>query len=231
MKKNINSFKIIKICELCLFLALEVAFLVILISNKTMRSSIFVDKSLFILCSLMYFTVLCTVGILIVDFIKLRELKIENHKLENIAYFDKKTGIPNRTSVNLLFENYKTLESMKGICCVVTEISNIKEINIENGKAIGDKAIQDFSKMYEASAESFGFVGRNGGNEFIAVIENCDDNKANDFFKTLDDKVSAYNERNPKSALKVHSEHVLFDKEEVNSFSDLVAKAYQKLGR
>lgn len=231
MKKNIYSFKVIKIIELCFFVLLEIAFLVVLISNKTMRSSIFVDKSLFILCALMYFTVLVVIAYLIIDFIKLRELKIEDHKLENLAFLDRKTNLPNRTSVNLMFESYRTPDSLKGIGCVVTEISNIKEVNRIYGKAFGDKTIHDFSRIYEKSAEGYGFVGRNGGNEFIAVIEKCNSQRMEEFIEKLNYSVDVYNEADEKNNISVHSEYVLFDGEEVNSFSELVAKAYKKLGR
>lgn len=231
MKKKIHDYKVVKVAELCFFFVLEVIFLCILISNKTMRSSIFVDRSLFILCMIMYFSILCTIGIFIYDFIKLRELKIEDHNLESLAFLDRKTGIPNRTSVNLLFDNYKTPESMKGIGCVVTEIANIREINCICGKQIGDKVISDFSKLYEKSAEGYGFVGRNGGNEFITVLEGCDADRVTSFLEKLAANIGNYNKENDRYTLTIHSEYVLFDAEEVTSFSELVAQAYKKLGR
>lgn len=231
MKDNIYRFKVVKIVEMSVFIALEIAFLIILTTNDVMRKSVFVDKSLFIVCIVMYITVLVALGFLVYDFITLRELKVKNHELENLAYLDDKTGIPNRTSVNLLFDTYKTPEAMKGIGCLVSQISNIKDINAEFGKDTGDKAIQDFSRLYEKSAEGYGFVGRNGGNEFIAVIENCNADKMATFYDKLTDNIDEYNKGNGAVNLKVRSEYVLFDSEEVTSFSDLIAKAYQKLGK
>ena len=231
MKKSIRDYKIAKIFELGFFLLMEIIFLVILISNKTMRSSIFVDKSLFILCAIMYFTVLVTLAYLLFDFFKLKKLKIEDHNLEQLAFLDRKTGIPNRTSVNLLFENYSTVDSMKGIGCVVSEIANIKEINSVSGKSIGDKAIRDFSGLYEKSADGFGFVGRNGGNEFITVIERCNNDKMASFINKLEAQIGEYNKSHDECNIVVHSEYVLFDSEEVGTFSELIARAYKKLGR
>lgn len=231
MKKNIHNYKVLKVIELGIFFVMEVLFLIILISNRTMRSSIFVDRSLFILCAIMYFTILLSLGFLIVDFIKLRELKIENHNLENLAYLDKQTGIPNRTSVNMLFESYSDADSMKGIGCVVSEIANIRDINSVLGKTVGDRVIHDFSKLYEKSADGMGFVGRNGGNEFITVLEKCNETRMKEFLDKLSGEIAKYNEENENINLSVRSEYVLFDSEEVGSFSELVAKAYKKLGR
>lgn len=231
MKDNIYRFKVVKIVEMSVFVALEVAFLIILTTNDVMRKSVFVDKSLFIVCIVMYITVLVALGFLIYDFVTLREFKVRNHELESLAYLDDKTGIPNRTSVNLLFDTYKTPEAMKGIGCLLSQISNIREINAGFGKDTGDKAIQDFSRIFEKSAEGFGFVGRNGGNEFISVIENCNADKMATFYDKLTDNIDEYNKAAGEKALQVRSEYVLFDSEEVSSFSDLIAKAYQKLGK
>ena len=195
-----------------------------------MKSSIFVDKSLFTLCSVMYATIIISLAFLVYDFFKLREFKIQSHELENLAYLDSKTGIPNRTSCSIFIEEHGTKDSLNGICCMVSEISNIKSINEANGKDFGDKVIRDYSAILETVAKDYGFVGRNGGNEFITVIEKCSDEKLESFKKTLSGAIDEYNAKEPVD-LVVRSEAVLFDKEEVSNFSELIAKAYKKLGR
>ncbi|MBR6309109.1 MAG: GGDEF domain-containing protein [Lachnospiraceae bacterium] len=230
MKKNVYRFKTLKVIELSVFIILEVIFLIALLTNKTMKTSIFVDKSLFTLCSIMYATIILSLAFLIYDFIKIRELKVQSHQLENLAYLDSKTGIPNRTSCSMFFDTHGTEDSLTGICCMVSEISNIKAINENKGKDMGDKIIRDFSNILEASAKDFGFVGRNGGNEFITVIEKCDEEKLSSFRKLLDDNLNLYNSHEPV-AIEIRLESVLFDEEEVSSFSELIAQAYKKLGR
>ncbi|MBP5151454.1 MAG: GGDEF domain-containing protein [Lachnospiraceae bacterium] len=228
MKKNIHSFKVLKVVELSAFVILEVAFLTVLFLNKTMSSSIFVDRSLFRLCAIMYFTVLASLGFLLYDFFKLKELKIQSHELENLAYLDAKTGIPNRTSCSILFETYKTPESMQGIGCVVTKITNIREINQKNGKAFGDRVIRDFSRLFESTAKNYGFVGRNGGNEFITVIEHCDEARMTTYFDLLARSLSEYNSGNPDAPIQIRSEFALYDKNPTETFSELVSSVYSK---
>ncbi|MBO4678519.1 MAG: GGDEF domain-containing protein [Lachnospiraceae bacterium] len=230
MKKNVLKFKTLKVIELSVLFVLEVVFVIILLTNKTMKTSIFVDKSLFTICSVMYATIILSLAFLVYDFLKLRELKIQAHELENLAYLDSKTGIPNRTSCSLFFENHGSEDSLNGICCTVSEISNIKTINAAYGKDFGDKVIRDFSSILETSAKDYGFVGRNGGNEFITVIEKCSDEKLTAFLKALTSAIDDYNSKE-SVAIAVRSESVLFDKEEVSNFSELIAKAYKKLGR
>ncbi len=229
MKKSIHQYKCLKVFELSFLFVLELVFFFILITNKALRSSIFVDKSLFILCSIIYFTVLVSLVYLLVDFFKLKELKRLNHELENIAFIDSKSGIPNRTSCDIFFETYTTKESMKGIGLVLTEIVNIRDINAKNGKDFGDHSIVEFSHVLEKTSEKYGFIGRNGGNEFITVISNCSDQKASEYFDELKKNIVTYNDSIDKGQLVIHSEYVLFDNEQVETFSDLISKAYAKL--
>ena len=228
MKKNIHSFKVLKVIELSALVVLETVFLTVLFLNKTMSSSIFVDRSLFRLCAIMYVTVLASLGFLLYDFFKLKELKIQSHELENLAYLDAKTGIPNRTSCSILFDTYKTPESMKGIGCVVTKITNIREINQKNGKAFGDRVIRDFSRLFETTAKNYGFVGRNGGNEFITVIEHCDEARMTTYFDLLSRSLSEYNSGNPDAPIEIRSEFALYDKNPTGTFSELVSSVYSK---
>lgn len=229
MKKYIHGYKCLKVFELSFLLILELIFLFILVSNKALRSSIFVDKSLFILCSILYFTVIVSFAFLLIDFVKLKELKRLDHELENIAYIDSKSGIPNRTSCDIFFETYTTAASMRGIGLVITEISNLKEINAQNGKDFGNHSIVEFSQILEKSSEGYGFIGRNGGNEFITVISNCNDDRVKAYFEELKKNISRYNDTVEKGQLVLHSEYVLYDNEQTENFSDLISRAYTKL--
>lgn len=230
MKKYIHGYKCLKVVELVALFILESSFLIVLISNKALRSSIFVDKSLFILCAILYFTVLISYAYLLVDFIKLKELKRLDHELENIAYIDSKSGIPNRTSCDIFFDTYKSADSMNGLGVVITEIANLRDINAANGKEFGDRSIVEFSQVLEKASANFGFIGRNGGNEFITVIEKCDEARIKEYFDSLQKNISRYNSSIEKGQLELHSEYVLFDSEDnVSTFSDLLSKAYNKL--
>ncbi|MBR5897768.1 MAG: hypothetical protein IKZ39_09175, partial [Lachnospiraceae bacterium] len=77
MKKNVYRYKTLKVIELSVLVILEILFIVIILTNKTMKTSIFVDKSLFTICSVMYATIIISVAFLVYDFFKLRELKIQ----------------------------------------------------------------------------------------------------------------------------------------------------------
>ncbi len=228
MKKNLHSFKVVKVAELSAFAILEIFFLIILFANKTISSSIFVDRSLFRLCGVMYITVLLCLAFLIYDFFKLRELKIQAHELENRAFFDQKTGIPNRESVSRVFGTFNDSESMKGVACLITKISNIKEINTRLGKESGDRVIRDFSRLFESTGKAYGFVGRNGGNEFITLIEHCDRSKVNTYLDLLGRSLAEYNKGNEETPIIIRTEYLLYDEHPAEDLSALIAAVYDK---
>lgn len=82
MKKAIKKYKVVKIFELVVFLLLEITFLLIIIFDKSMSSSIFFDKSLYTVFAVMYLTLLMAFLCILWDFIMLRQLKLKNHDLE-----------------------------------------------------------------------------------------------------------------------------------------------------
>lgn len=229
MKKKVNTYKIVKIAEFAVFILAEIAFLLVLLTNRTLKTSVFADRSLFTLCAIMYISVLLVLLVFLADFIAIKQLRKDVKELETIAFLDSKTGIPNRTSCNLLFDKYKTAASMKGIGCSVCEISNLKELNKKYGKEYGDKVIREFSKLLESSAKDIGFVGRNGGNEFISVIENCQHDTVKGFFASFSLALDAYNKKSDKDGIEFNYQYVLFDESSAETFSDLIAEAYAKL--
>ncbi len=226
MKKSIHKYKIIKVFQLCFLTVLEVTCLVVLLTNKVLRSSVFADKSLFILCAVSYLMFLSSYGFMIYDFAKVHELKTNSKVLESLAYIDERTGIPNRNGLNAFMATYTTPESMQGIGFILTQIANIRDINAAHGKQFGDKVIEDFSAIFEKTAESYGFIGRNGGNEFITVIKKCSHEKADSLVGNLQKAIEAYNAQYPDSTIIVRSNYVLYDECPCETFSELISKAY-----
>lgn len=230
MKKNIHSYKVIKIVEMTSLVVLEVLFLTILLSNHVMRSSIYSDRTIFTLCIMMWISMVMNFLFILYDFVKLRELKIQNHQLENLIYLDEKTGIPNRSGVDILFETFKNPEDIKDMGCVVSEISNIRAINEKYGKVYGDKIIFDFSKMFEDVSKLYGFAGRNGGNEFIALLKNCSEARMQEFLNALNKRITDYNTLTEKEVgIALGFKYVINRNSEYNTLSEMLAAAYKLL--
>lgn len=228
-QKFVKVFRTAKVIQLCLLLGIELTFFLILACNTDLSSQIYSNKALFILCIitwiLMTFNLLC----LLFDFFKLRSFAMESHALTQAAYLDRLTGIPNRHSLDVVFRTYSTPESLTDIGCAMFSISNLKTINESHGHQAGDTMIQDFCTIFEEIGDTFGFVGRNGGNEFVAVINHCSHQTMQRFLAALKNRISLYNAEHTTAPIELRSAYTLYAEEQVQAFTQLLTVTYNKL--
>ncbi len=225
----IKKMRHAKLIQLLLLLIIEVSFIIILVLNKDLRNRIYSNEALFILCLVTWVLAIFSLFWLIFDFAKLRYLAMENHSLSQTAYLDKLTGVPNRHSLDTVFQTYTTIESLQHTCCVMLTISNLKEINKTHGRHIGDKMLQDFGNLFEEIGDEYGFVGRNGGNDFVAVINNCNHETVKKFLAVLEKRIFLYNAANENTPIRTLSAYTMFDELEVTAFTQMLTATYNKL--
>ncbi len=225
----LQSFCKKKMIQLVLFAVLEAAFFIMLITNEKLRSSVFTDSDLFMLCFITWILCLLILLSLFYDIYQLRCFSATSRKLQQLAYLDNKTGIPNRTCLDLIFKSYSTEESLREVGCCLFTIENLNAVNKSAGREAGDRMIQSFCSILEETGDKYGFVGRNGGNEFIMVINNCTKELMERFYDTLDNRLKLYNEENPQTPIVLKRAYTLNSEEHHISFSRLLTATYTKL--
>jgi diguanylate cyclase (GGDEF)-like protein len=89
-------------------------------------------------------------------------------------YRDFQTGLFNSNSCKEYLEEHSGLQN----CCVMMiDLNGLKYTNDHYGHAAGDRLILDLTNILKKSIPMNDFIGRYGGDEFIAVINNCDEEK------------------------------------------------------
>ena len=91
-----------------------------------------------------------------------------NKQLEKKAYVDLHTGLPNKSKCEELFHTVEFIKSPTA--CIVFDMNNLKHVNDSLGHSMGDQLILNFARLLRNSVPAKDFVGRYGGDEFIAVI-------------------------------------------------------------
>lgn len=229
-QKNIlKEFKVIKFIQLVVLIIIEVVFFLVLILNNQLSKSIFTNRHLFVLAAMMWGLMIFSLLELLYDFYKLKSFATETHALNQAAYLDNLTGIPNRYSCDLMFSMYTTSESIEQMGCCLLTISNLSDINDRLTHEDGDHLIQDFCELLETSGDRFGFVGRNSGNEFLAIIEDCHEETMESFLTVLNSNIDEYNENHTKAAIEIRYAYILNKDEKASRFTDLITLAYKKL--
>lgn len=97
----------------------------------------------------------------------LRYAKV-NRELKNKVYLDEATGLPNKNKC----EEILTLEAEQNMAICVFDLNNLRIINNQQGHERGDLYINSFAKSLRNGVDENQFVGRCGGDEFIAFFKN-----------------------------------------------------------
>lgn len=222
-KSYIKQIRTAKLIQLIITISISAIFFILLFSNSLLRNNIFSNVTLTFLCFFFWFILLCSFTFLLVDFLLLRKLALESHHLNQLAYLDDLTNIPNRTSLDLLSKTYNTPESLTDIGCCMLSISNLSEINETIDRESGDILLRDFCRIFEEVGDAYGFVGRNSGNEFILIIEHCFEEKCQNFIDELNQRLDVYNNINPNLPIKIKVSTILNSQAKIKRLDKLLA--------
>lgn len=228
-KEIVKSLRTMKIIQLCVLLTLEIVFFFILVLHPALSKNLYTNPTLFGLCAITWILMIFSLICLFIDFWQMRSIAKEAHALNRVAYLDSLTGIPNRHGLDVVFLTYDTPESMATVGCFMVTLPNLKDINAKQGHQAGDLLIQNFASIFEAAGDEFGVVGRNGGNEFLLIINNCTDSVMNAFIEKLNGLVEKYNIEHTTVPLKLHYTYLLNVEEHAPSFIHLLTATYNKL--
>ena len=90
-----------------------------------------------------------------------------NRELKSKIYLDEATGLPNKNKC----EEILTLEVEQNMAICVFDLNNLRIINNQQGHERGDLYIHSFAKSLRKGVDENQFVGRCGGDEFIAFFK------------------------------------------------------------
>jgi diguanylate cyclase (GGDEF)-like protein len=91
--------------------------------------------------------------------------------IEEFAYVDELTRMGNRRATE---EYYDKIDKDKGDYCLIEfDLNNLKIVNDSGGHDVGDEYIRKFAHALKVALDGAGFIGRTGGDEFVAVFTNA----------------------------------------------------------
>ena len=153
----------------------------------------------------------------------------ESDDIQRNAYLDDLTGMPNRFSCDLVFQMYAEPDKLKHVACALIVIDNLISINENISRDAGNQIIIDFSNILEEIGEDYGFVGRNGGNEFLLVIEKGTRNQMENFFEQLNTRLKRYNALELNNPIEINYKYVLNDELNATRFSSIITEVYKQV--
>ena len=224
-----KKYNVLKTIQMVLFLIFALGCGYLIFSRYELYHAIANDPAVKAVCAMLWACLgLCFVFIL-VDFGFIGAYKKDYRELDFAVHSDPLSGLANRHSCDRLIEKYLDKPLPKDVGCVMVELSNIMQINEEFGHAAGNDAIRDFSNILKMASVSLCFVGRNGGNKFLALFEDCTRQDIDAFLERMDKKVCSYNSDAHGKCIQYRYGVAFEEGPEVKTITDLVALSNSRI--
>ena len=141
---------------------------------------------------------LCLVILVIMQTLMAMKMAVQNKLLEQRAYTDSHTGLPNKSACEKILNNKEIID--EPTACIMFDLNNLKTVNDTMGHSSGDQLIMNFARLLRSVIPEEDFVGRSGGDEFMAVIYHTSKAEVEDILKYLRRKKDRLNgNENPMS--------------------------------
>ena len=116
----------------------------------------------------------------------------KNKILEQKAYLDLHTGLPNKSRCEELLHAARFIE--EPTACIIFDLNNLKHVNDTMGHSVGDQLIMNFARILRNTVPAKDFVGRYGGDEFMAVLYDADRAKIDSVLADLKNEIEQFNQ-------------------------------------
>jgi diguanylate cyclase (GGDEF)-like protein len=115
----------------------------------------------------------------------------KNRILEQKAYIDVHTGLPNKSKCEELFSDMSFIT--EPTACLMFDLNNLKSANDTLGHSAGDQLIASFARVLRNVIPAKDFVGRYGGDEFVVILYDITENTVNSLLTQLHNEVMQFN--------------------------------------
>lgn len=224
-----KTLRITKIIQFFILTGIELALFILCITHPQLMQDIFADRLLLLFAVLVWGLLVFSLFFLFCDFFKLRFFEEENRTLKRTAYMDSLTNFPNRHGLDAIFQTYSVPEDLADMGCLIVLLDNLDAVNQTQGRIAGDTLLQAFSAIFRQAGEHFGVVGRNGSNEFIAIINHCTEPDMERFVNDMMQQITEHNRQSLQIPIQIRYAYVLNNREHLKTFKDLITTAYTRI--
>jgi diguanylate cyclase (GGDEF)-like protein/PAS domain S-box-containing protein len=105
--------------------------------------------------------------------------KVIQQRIQHLAYHDNLTGLPNRSLLQdrLARSIARAERANRKVAVLFIDLDNFKNINDTLGHDVGDELLRHVSRRLSECVRIEDTIARQGGDEFIVLLDNLDDNR------------------------------------------------------
>lgn len=213
----------IKTVQLLIYIALTVFGLAYIFTHENLYHLIATNPEVKIFFGILWIILGISFLFMFFDFSSYSTLKREYSELDLAIFSDPVTGMANRTNCDAYIEQFLDKPLPEGVGCITFDIINLGEINKKYGHLAGNNAIREFSNALQAAAANVCFVGRNGGNKFLAIFQNCTEEKINGFLEKVEKNMEQIRSKEEKGKADYRYGIAFHEGDSVKSINELIA--------
>ena len=147
--------------------------------------------------------------IIAIELVKALCYAAQNRILQSKVYLDEATGLPNKNKCEEILNKPKSLTTEDAVAVCVFDLNNLRTINNNLGHDKGDEYIRSFAiQLREAVPEEF-FAGRDGGDEFIAVLKGLDHEGVRKCLQNIRNQAAEYSRQHPEMPISYAAGYAL----------------------
>ena len=153
--------------------------------------------------------ILGLVLIIATELIKAVRFATQNKVLQKKVYLDEATGLPNKNKCEEILNETEPVPENELVAMCVFDLNNLRTINNNLGHDKGDEYIRSFAiQLREAVPEEF-FAGRDGGDEFIAILKGMDHEGVRKCLQNIRNHAAEYSRQHPEMPISYASGYAL----------------------
>lgn len=224
-----KKYTFYKTVQLVLFLVLAAGVLLKVFPDAGLYHKIAADGDMKLLSAVLWAALGLSFLFIFLDFTFFFGYRKEYREMEYAAHSDPLSGIANRFSCDMVIEKYLDRPLPENMGCIMFDLTNIQEINRLYGHVQGNSVIRDFSNILRLSSDDLCFVGRNGGNKFLALFEDTSEDDMKVFTDRVAQRVSAYNRDAQSGPIEYSLGKAYHEGAEVKDITNLISLANRRI--
>ena len=221
---------ILKTIQLVVFIVLTIVCLVLVVFNPEIYHRIAQDEHIRMVCILLWLVLGISFAFILLDFNFSATFKKDYRELDYAVHSDPLSGLANRLSADAMIEGYLDKPIPENFACVMIDLANIRETNELYGHLAGNALIRDFAEILNNASTGLCYVARNGGNKFLAIFEDADEERISAFLHITGDLVQRHNSLHKEAVIRYRAGVAFRERDEsIKSVPDLIALANRRI--
>lgn len=218
----------IKTIELLIFFGIAGLCFYMIVVESNVYHLIADSSELQLVCSLLWGSLFVAFVFIFIDLSLYGKQKKTINALDYAVHSDSLAKIANRQGIDEVIDKYVDMPLPENIGCAMFILTSLNDINKSHTRAEGNAQIRNFSIILKLASADVCFVGRNGGNIFMAIFENANSMQVEAFMDRVNEKVREYNRKKGNLPMYFQVGLAYHEDKSVESINDLIALASKR---